>query len=92
MERLYYVECEHETAETSDRFEASKIAAEWIKRGYEVETVAVDVTAEAVRMADSEEEEFIAALSRSLPPWPAPPVAARALLPRAPPRADAGTG
>jgi len=37
MERLYYVESEHETAETSDRLEAARIAAEWAKRGYKVE-------------------------------------------------------
>ena len=42
MERLYYVESEHETAETSDRLEAARIAAEWAKRGYKVDTVVVD--------------------------------------------------
>ena len=42
MERLYYVESEHETAETSDRMEAARIAAEWAKRGYKVDTVIVD--------------------------------------------------
>ena len=42
MERLYYIESEHETAETSDRLEAARIAAEWAKRGYKVDTVIVD--------------------------------------------------
>jgi len=42
MERLYYVESEHETAETSDRLEAARIAAEWAKRGYKVDTIVVD--------------------------------------------------
>jgi hypothetical protein len=55
MERQYYVEKEHETSETSDRLEAARIAAEWIKRGYDVRTVVVDVTDESVEMADSTE-------------------------------------
>ena len=42
MERLYYVESEHETAETSDRLEAARIAAEWARRGYRVDTVIID--------------------------------------------------
>jgi hypothetical protein len=42
MEHLYYVESEHETAETSDRLEAARIAAEWTKRGYKVDTIVVD--------------------------------------------------
>jgi len=42
MERLYYVESEHETAETSDRLEAARIAAEWAKRGYKVDTIVID--------------------------------------------------
>lgn len=53
MDRYYYVEKEHETAETSDRLEAARIAAEWVKRGYEVETVVVEVTDTSVRSADS---------------------------------------
>jgi len=53
MERLYYVECEHETAETSSRLEAKRIAAEWSRRGYTVDTVIVDVTDGAVRQADA---------------------------------------
>jgi len=55
MDRLYYVEREHETAETSDRLEAARIAAEWIKRGYKVETVVVDATDESVQLADRTE-------------------------------------
>jgi len=53
MERLYYVECEHETAETSSRLEAKHIAAEWAKRGYTVDTIVVDVTDGAVRQVDA---------------------------------------
>jgi hypothetical protein len=41
MGRLYYVERQHETSETSDRLEAARIAAEWVRRGYQVETVVV---------------------------------------------------
>lgn len=55
MERQYYVETEHGTSETSDRLEAAKIAAEWIKRGYKVETIAVDVTNDSVQLADNSE-------------------------------------
>lgn len=55
MERQYYVETEHETSETGDRLEAARIAAEWVKRGYEVETVAVDVTDDAVQQVDEVE-------------------------------------
>jgi len=55
MDRLYYVEREHETAETSDRLEAARIAAEWIKRGYKVETIVVDATDESVQLADKNE-------------------------------------
>lgn len=50
-ERLYYVEKTDETAQTSDRFEAAQIAAEWARRGYAVETVVVDVTDETVQAA-----------------------------------------
>lgn len=53
MERLYYVECEHETSETSSRHEAKRIAAEWAKRGYKVDTIVVDVTDDAVRQTDT---------------------------------------
>jgi hypothetical protein len=53
MDRYYYVEKEHETAETSDCLEAARIAAEWVKRGYQVETVVVDVTDVSVQSADS---------------------------------------
>jgi hypothetical protein len=53
MARQYYVETEHATAETSDRMEAARIADEWIKRGYRVETVVVDVTDESVQLVDN---------------------------------------
>jgi len=49
MERLYYVECENETTETSSRLEARRIAAEWARRGYKVDTIVVDVTNGAVQ-------------------------------------------
>lgn len=44
MDRIYYIEKQDETAETSSRLEAIRIAAEWKKRGYDVETVVVDTT------------------------------------------------
>lgn len=53
MDRHYYVEKERETSETSDRLEAARIAAEWIKRGYKVETVVVDATDESVQLIDN---------------------------------------
>jgi hypothetical protein len=52
MERHYYVENEHGTSQTRDRLEAARIAAEWKRRGYVVETVVVDVTGESVQLAD----------------------------------------
>jgi hypothetical protein len=55
MERQYYVEKEHETSETSSRLEAARIAAEWVKRGYEVTTVVIDVTDEAIAEVDDTE-------------------------------------
>jgi hypothetical protein len=55
MARQYYVETEHRTSETSDRLEAARIAAEWKKRGYKVETVVVDVTDESVQLVDNTE-------------------------------------
>ena len=55
MERQYYVERDHETSETSDRLEAARIAAEWVKRGYKVETVVVNVTNDSVQLADNSE-------------------------------------
>jgi hypothetical protein len=55
MERQYYVERDHETSETSDRLEAARIAAEWVKRGYKVETIAVNVTNDSVQLADNNE-------------------------------------
>ena len=53
MARQYYVETEHGTAETSDRIEAARIADEWKKRGYVVETIVVDVTDESVQLVDN---------------------------------------
>jgi hypothetical protein len=47
-------------AETSDRLEAVRIAAEWVKRGYKVETVVVDATDESVQLADHPEATQIA--------------------------------
>jgi hypothetical protein len=55
MERQYYIEKDHETAETSDCLEAKRIAAEWTKRGYKVETVVVDVTDQSVQLADDKD-------------------------------------
>ena len=55
MARQYYVETVHRTSETSDRLEAARIAAEWEKRGYKVETVVVDVTDESVQLVDNTE-------------------------------------
>ncbi len=52
MERHYYVEKEFETCETSNRLEAARIAAEWARRGYDVETIVVDVTSDSVEVAD----------------------------------------
>jgi len=56
MERLYYVQRENATAETSDRFEAARLAAEWIRRGYEVNAIAVDVTDKSVQLVDGWDE------------------------------------
>jgi len=55
MARQYYVETAQKTSETSDRLEAARIAAEWEKRGYKVETVVVDVTDESVQLVDDTE-------------------------------------
>ncbi len=55
MERQYYVETEHETSETSSPLEAARIAAEWIKRGYDVMTGVVDVTDEEIAVVDDAE-------------------------------------
>jgi len=68
MERLYYVECEHETAETSDRHEAARIEAEWVKRGYNVDTIVVDVGDEQVRLADTVEDPGSPAKAGRVPP------------------------
>jgi hypothetical protein len=55
MARQYYVETERRTSETSDRLEAVRIADEWKKRGYKVETIVVDVTDESVQLVDDTE-------------------------------------
>jgi hypothetical protein len=55
MVRQYYVETENGTSETSDRLEAARIAAEWKKRGYKVETVVVETTDESVQLVDNTE-------------------------------------
>lgn len=72
MERLYYVECEHETAETSDRLEASRIAAEWIRRGYKVDTVVVDTVNGREDAPDgtspSQAVQLVEGLARAAPP------------------------
>jgi hypothetical protein len=47
----FYVLKDDETLQTSDRFEAARIAAEWIRRGYDVETLVVEATDDAVRVA-----------------------------------------
>ena len=52
MERQYYVETENQTSQTSSRLEAQRIAEEWARRGYEVTTVAVDVTDDSVETTD----------------------------------------
>ncbi len=52
MERHYYIQKEDETAETSSRLEAALIAAEWEERGYDVETVMVEVSEESVEASD----------------------------------------
>jgi hypothetical protein len=48
VSRQFYVLKDDETAQTSDRFEAKRIATEWVRRGYDVETVVVEVTDETV--------------------------------------------
>lgn len=53
MERLYYVETDGRTSETSSKLEAERIMAEWKKRGYEVSTVVVDMTDTSVETADT---------------------------------------
>jgi len=52
-QRLYYVEKCDETLQTSDRFEAKRIAAEWIRRGYEVDLAVIEVSDDAVTQADA---------------------------------------
>jgi uncharacterized membrane protein len=61
MARIYYIEKQDETAETSSRLEAIRIAAEWKKRGYDVETVVVDTTESLV---ETQAEESTSASRR----------------------------
>jgi hypothetical protein len=49
VERLYYVEKPDETLQTSNRFEAKRIAVEWMRRGYEVDIAVIEVTRESVQ-------------------------------------------
>jgi len=53
MTRQYYVERDRETTETGSRRDAARIAAEWVKRGYDVTTVVVEATDEAVEAVAS---------------------------------------
>jgi hypothetical protein len=53
MTRQYYVERDRETTETGSRREAARIAAEWVKGGYDVTTVVVEATDEAVEAVAS---------------------------------------
>lgn len=46
--RQFYVLKEDETSQTSNRFEAARIAAEWVRRGYDVETVVIEFSDESV--------------------------------------------
>ena len=43
-DRIYYVEKVDETLQTSDRLEAVQIAAEWQRRGYEVDVAVIELT------------------------------------------------
>jgi hypothetical protein len=52
MDRLYYVEKHDETLQTSDRFEAKRIAVEWMRRGYEVDVAVIAVGEETVEEVD----------------------------------------
>jgi hypothetical protein len=66
MDRLYYVETDGETSETSSRLEAERIMAEWKKRGYHASTIVVDVTDTSV---ETVEKTSVAPLR---PEWPPP--------------------
>jgi hypothetical protein len=66
MDRLYYVETDGETSETSSRLEAERIMAEWKKRGYHASTVVVDVNDTSV---ETVEKTSVAPLQ---PEWPPP--------------------
>lgn len=59
MERLCYVQREtrNATAQTSDRFEAARIAAEWVKRDYRISEIGVDVTEGSVQLVDDWNEK-----------------------------------
>jgi hypothetical protein len=71
MVRQYYVETERRTSETSDRLEAARIADEWKKRGYKVETVVVDVTDESVQLVDNTDVTPVQARTGALVAAPA---------------------
>jgi hypothetical protein len=66
MDRLYYVETDGETSETSSRLEAERIMAEWKKRGYHASTVVVDVTDTSVETVEN------AGTVPPQPEWPPP--------------------
>lgn len=51
-DRLYYVEKPDETLQTSDRFEAARIAAEWIRRGYPVDVAVIEAGEQSVEETD----------------------------------------
>jgi hypothetical protein len=66
MDRLYYVETDGETSETSSRLEAERIMAEWKRRGYHASTVVVDVTDTSVETVEN------ASTVLPQPEWPPP--------------------
>jgi hypothetical protein len=81
MVRQYYVETERRTSETSDRLEAARIADEWKKRGYKVETVVVDVTDESVQLVDNTEVTPVQARTGALVAAPADASGAERVVP-----------
>lgn len=48
-DRIYYVEKHDETLQTSDKMEAASIAAEWVRRGYQVDVAVIEVGGETVQ-------------------------------------------
>jgi hypothetical protein len=81
MVRQYYVETERRTSETSDRLEAARIADEWKKRGYKVETVVVEVTDESVQLVDNTEVTPVQARTGALVAAPADASGAERVVP-----------